>query len=198
MIGSKKEKYDSSSIGETMKSSHSRIVQEICDVITENGYKPVCAKHKGHDNPKCAEGYGKQIPLYTTKDSGRKSKLAEVDIVVPFKENDEKVKYIIEVEESFPPKTIVGDIVACQLSKFCKLKGRDELVSIENSKLLVVVDSEKINIEESCKKDQFNIAKGRLSKVMAGGSLEDYFLIYSNEFETEFNEIDRCKGKPHG
>lgn len=175
-----------------MKSPHSKIVQEIHDVLAKNGYKPLCAKHKGHDNPECAKEYGEQIPLYTTKDSSRKSKLAEVDIVVPFKGNDEKVKYIIEVEESFPPKTIVGNVVACQLSKFCKLKDRKELVSIENSKLLVVVDSNKIKVEESCKKDQFYIIKRRLNELMKGGSLKDYFLIYSNEFEAEFKKIDKC------
>jgi len=179
-----------------MKSSHSRIVQEIYDVLTKNGYKPFCAMHKGHDNPECAEEYGKQIQLHVTNTGGRSSRLAEVDIIVPFKEDDKRVKYIIEVEESFPPKTIVGDLVACQLSKFCKLKG--EPTSIENSKLLVVVDSGKINIKESCKKHQFGIIKKKLNEVMKGGSLNDYFLIYSNEFETKFKEIDGYQGKPHG
>jgi hypothetical protein len=182
-----------------MKSSHSKIVQEIYDGLTKKfGYKPLCAKHKAHDNPECAEEYGEQIPLHVIKIGGRKSKLAEVDMVVPFKEAAEKIKYIIEVEESFPPKTIVGDVVACQLSKFCKLKGYKELVPIENSKLLIVVDSQKIKVEESCKKDQFGIIKRRLNEVMREGSLNNYFLIYSDEFEDEFRKIDGCGDDPMG
>jgi hypothetical protein len=164
---------------------HSRIIQDIYEILTTNGYRPLCAMHSGHDNPKCAKEYRNLIPLYATKADGKPTRLADVDMVVPFKEDDEKIKYIIEVEESFSPKTIVGDITVCQLSKFCrlKLKDRKKLVPIEGSILFVVVDSKKLNVKKSSKKNQFDVIRNKLKKKMMMGSLKDYFLIYSSEIK---------------
>ena len=121
------------------------------------------------------------VPLYFEKVS-RATYLADVDILVMYQE---RVKYIIEIQDKIRPKDIIGIIGAINISTIYSPNTAERIeYPLKNVVLFIVYKSQK----EGSKKDlQMKIIRDNLK--FKKGCLEKFVLCTDMEFKKALNKV---------
>jgi hypothetical protein len=168
--------------GEIMGNVH-ELHKYIGDELEKNFQIGKCNVHR---DPAC-DG-NELITLFITEKKSRKNGLCKVDALIT---KDDKVKVIIEIEESgFSPTKICGKYLTSALAKsYIDAKGSEKVLNSKSVLFIEVIDISKLlkdimKKENSLKKEQLDLLKEEITEMnkrIGYGCIKEYKLVYFDD-----------------
>jgi len=131
------------------------------------------------------------VPLFCFEDKSRRTRYCLVDMLMI---KDDKIKAIIEIEESnIKPVQVCGKFLASALSSYYIHRSESNTpIGMSDSVLFIqILDTSKLS-EKTSKIDQWEHLEKSIENILPIGKIRNYKLFCGNPVDLESREGNKC------